>query len=118
MKRHQQIMAQGEKVYTTYPQHRGYPYCCRAFADDSSSLAPVYILVEQRFITGHDDSAEFVELINEDEKIIRSWKFEGLEPKRFENPDLYDDDCLVYYLKETLRLRVVQKTWGRNVGEV
>lgn len=50
----------------------------------------------------HDDSAEFVELIDENENIIQSWMFEAPMKKRFENPDLWDDDCLVYYLKESM----------------
>ena len=63
-------------------------------------------------------SATFIELIDEEENIIKSWEFEGPLKKRFENPDVYDDDCLVYYLKETLKLKVVQNTWGRKVGEL
>ena len=53
----------------------------------------------------------------ENENIIQSWMFEGPMKKRFENPDLWDDDCLVYYLKESMKLSVVQHTWGRKVGE-
>ncbi len=77
---------------------------------------PLHIF-EERFTTGHDDSATFIELIDENENIIQSWMFEGPMKKRFENPDLWDDDCLVYYLKESMKLNVVQHTWGRKVGE-
>ena len=65
----------------------------------------------------HDDSAEFVELIDENENIIQSWMFEAPMKKRSENPDLWDDDCLVYYLKESMKLHVVRNTCGRKVGE-
>lgn len=111
-------MKQGQWACKVYARRQGPTYCKRKFADDSASLPPAYILVEERFTTGHDDSAEFVELIDENENIIQSWMFEGTLKKRFENPNAYDDDCLVYYLKETLKLKAVQHTWGRNVGEL
>ena len=112
MSKHEEIMKQGEYVYAARARRQDWTYCNRKFADASSLLPPAYILVEDRFITGHDDSATFVELIDENENVIQSWMFEGPEPRRFEEPDLYDDDCLIYYLKETLKLPVVQNTWG------
>ena len=112
MTRYQQIMKQGARVYENYARRNGFIHCNRKFADFSSPLSPPYILLEDRFTTGHDDSALFVELINTREEILVSWKFEGPEPKRFENPDFYDYDCLVYYLKETLNLEVRQQAWG------
>lgn len=111
-------MKQGALTYAVYARRQGLTYCDRKFTDDPSTSSPAYILVENRFTTGHDDSAEFVELIDENENIIQSWMFEGPMKKRFENPDFWDDDCLVYYLKETLKLKVVQNAWGRNVGEL
>ena len=111
------IMKQGKYVYGCFSRSDGFTYCNRKFADASAKTTPVYILVEERFTTGHDDSATFVELIDENENIIRSWMFEGPLKKRFENPNLWDDDCLVYYLKESLKIPVVQNGWGRKVGE-
>ena len=115
---HDEIMKRGEYVYTVFARHNGFTYCNRKFADASSTAFPAYILVEERFTTGHDDSAEFVELIDENENIIQSWMFEGPMKKSFENPDLWDDDCLVYYLKESMKLQVVHNTWGRKAGEI
>ena len=114
---HNEIIKRGEYVYEIYARRNGLTCCNRKFADASADTSPAYILVEERFTTGHDDSATFVELIDENENIIQSWMFEGPMKKRFENPDLWDDDCLVYYLKESMKLSVVQHTWGRKVGE-
>ncbi len=69
-KHHDEIMKQGERIYAVYAHWQGFTYCNRKFADNSSTLLPAYILVEERFTTGHDDSATFVELINENENII------------------------------------------------
>ena len=112
-----EIMKQGRYVYGCGARRGGLTYCDRKFAEASAKTTPVYILVEERFTTGHDDSATFIELIDENEDIIQSWMFEGPMQKRFENPKAWDDDCLVYYLKETLKLPVVQNGWGRKVGE-
>ena len=117
MNRHDEIMKWGKYIYVSFARQDGFTYCNRKFADASSETHPAYILVEERFTTGHDDSAIFVELIDENENIIQSWMFEGSMKKSFENPDLWDDDCLVYYLKESLKLNVVQNVWGRKVGE-
>ena len=117
MNMHNEIIKRGEYVYEIYARRNGLTYCNRKFADASADTSPAYILVEERFTTGHDDSATFVELIDENENIIQSWMFEGPMKKRFENPDLWGDDCLVYYLKESMKLSVVQHTWGRKVGE-
>lgn len=110
---HEEIMKVGESIYRTNSRRQGLTYCNRKFADSSPTAAAAYILVEERFTTGHDDSARFVELIDENENIIQSWMFEGPLKKCFEDPDLWSDDCLVYYLKESLKLGVVQHTWGR-----
>lgn len=117
MNRHNDIMKRGEYVYANFARQNGFTYCNRKFVNASVTALPAYILVEERFITGHDDSAKFVELIDENENIIQSWMFEAPMKKRFENPDLWDDDCLVYYLKKSMKLHVVQNTWGRKVGE-
>ena len=117
MSRHDKIMTRGKYIYAEFARQAGFTYCNRKFADASSTAVPAYVLVEERFTNGHDDSAEFVELIDENENIIQSWMFEGAMRKSFENPDLWDDDCLVYYLKESLKLNVVQNVWGRKVGE-
>ena len=116
MQRRDAIMERGRIIYETCDR-RGYTYCSRRFADPDAALPPAYLLVEDRFTTGHDDSATFVELIDEKENILKSWMFEGPEPRCFEDPAVYDDDCLVYYLKETLKLEVVQSAWNRKVGE-
>ena len=76
MNTHDEIMKRGEYVYETYARRSGFTYCNRVFADASSTALPAYIFAEERFISGHDDSAGFVELIDENENIIKSWKFE------------------------------------------
>lgn len=118
MEHYDEIMKRGYIIYENEARLKGETYCNRKFADISDTLAPEYILVEERFTTGHDDSAEFVELIDKNENIIKSWMFDGPLVKRFQNPDIYDDDCLVYYLKETFKLRVLWDTWGRKAGEL
>lgn len=117
MKQHDEIMKQGKYIYACHSRNSGFTYCDRKFADASVKTTPAYILVEDRFTTGHDDSATFVELIDENEDILQFWMFEGPLTKRFENPNLWDDDCLVYYLKESLKIPVVQHSWGRKIGE-
>lgn len=117
MDRFNAIMEQGKYVYRCFSRNDGFTYCNRKFAEASAKTTPAYILVEERFTTGHDDSATFVELIDENENIIQSWRFEPPMIKRFENPDLWDDDCLVYYLKESLKIPVVRNGWGRKAGE-
>lgn len=112
------VMRQGALISERDARRRGFTYCDLRFADPAAAAAPAYILVEDRFITGHDDSATFVELIDENGDILISWMFEGLLPRRFRNPDLSDADCLVCYLRETYKLRVVQNTWGKPVGEI
>lgn len=112
------VMKQGALIAECYARRRGFTYCDFRFADPAAAAAPAYILVEDRFLTGHDDSATFVDLIDENGDILTSWMFEGPQPRRFGNPDLYDADCLVCYLRATYKLRVVQNTLGRPVGEI
>lgn len=69
-------------------------------------MVPAYILAESRFVSGHDDSAGFVEIIDTNDKIARRWTFYYPMTKRFEGPDLYDDDCLILYLKEAFEIPV------------
>ena len=107
MSKHDEIMKRGEFIYSVYARQNGFTYCNRKFADNSSETFPVYILVEERFITGHDDLAGFVELIDENENIIQSWKFDYPIKKRFSNPGYYDDDCLVCYLMERFNLPTI-----------
>ena len=107
MNRHDEIMKRGEYVYEMYARRKGFTYSNRVFADASSETPPAYILAEERFTTGHDDTAGFVELIDENEKIIMSWEFDYPMKKRFSDPDYYDDDCLVYYLMEKFHLPTV-----------
>ena len=107
MNRHDEIMKRGAYIYEMYARRNGYTCSNRFFADAFSKTPAAYILAEQRFTTGHDDTAGFVELIDENEKIILSWEFDYPMTKRFSNPDYYDDDCLVYYLKERFHLPTV-----------
>ena len=48
-----------------------------------------------------------MELIDGDERVVRSWKFDYPMVKRFSQPDYYDDDCLVAYLRETYKIPAV-----------
>ena len=79
----------------------------REYANASSDKPAKYISAEERFVSNHDDRAGFIEMIDADEKIIKSWKFDYPMKKRFSNPDYYDDDCLVLYLTETFHLPTV-----------
>lgn len=104
MSKRDEIMRRGEFIYSAYARQSGFTYCNRKFADSSSETVPAYILVEERFTTGHDDLARFVELIDENNNIIRSWKFDYPMENQFRDPDYYDDDCLVCYLMERFNL--------------
>jgi len=117
MDKHQQIMEQGRAIYESGSRKPLHTYCNRSFGDPNAK--PAYILVDQRFITNHDDSAIFVELIGADEKIIRSWMFEQIPcDPILRSPDFYGEDCLVYYLRETRKLDVVQQAWHRKIGAI
>jgi hypothetical protein len=117
MDKHQQIMEQGRAIYERGSRRPLHTYCNRSFGDPNAQ--PAYILVDQRFISGHDDTAIFVELIGKDETILRSWMFEDMPcSPLLRNTDFYGEDCLVYYLREILKLEVVQQAWHRKIGEL
>jgi hypothetical protein len=107
MSRYDDILQRGKDIYNLYARESGFTYCNRSFADVSSKICPAYILVEERFTTGHDDSALFVELIDENECIIQSWMFDCPVKKLFSEPDYYENDCLVYYLVKEFNLPAV-----------
>ena len=46
-------------------------------------------------------------LLDENENIIQSWKFDYPIKKRFSDPGYYDDDCLVCYLMERFNLPTI-----------
>lgn len=85
----------------------------RKYADGPAYSAAKYILAEERFITNHDDTAMFIELIDEDEKVIKSWKFDCPMKKWFSDPDYYEDDCLVFYMIEKFHLPTVGYRWPK-----
>lgn len=95
----------GKLVYVTKSPYVGIN--SRHYADTSSFHLAKYILAEERFISGHDDSAGFVEIIDINDNVVKSWKFDYPMVKRFSDPDYYDDDCLILYLKETYGLPVI-----------
>ena len=78
----------------------------RRYAENALPQTAKYILAEERFVSGHDDTAGFVELIDGEDRVVRSWKFDYPMVKRFSQPDYYDDDCLVAYLRETYGIPV------------
>lgn len=118
MDNHRQIMAEGERLYQIYSRTKHFPWSTMPLAPEGSPMEPAYILVEDRFTSGHDDSATFVELINEKEEILVSCRLEGVSRKYFDNPPFYDVDCLVYYLRETWRIPVKQCAWSGPKGQL
>ncbi len=106
MVKKESVLERGRTVYLNYENSQKMVYSNHEFADETSESIPAYILAEERFISRHDDNAGFVEILDTNDKIIRRWIFDYPMTKRFEDPDLYDDDCLILYLKETFRVPV------------
>ncbi|MDO4614846.1 MAG: hypothetical protein Q4B15_04365 [Lachnospiraceae bacterium] len=106
----EEALARGRVVMETARNETRYGELKFADADSSSPLK--LILVEERFISGHDDSAGFVDLVNEENRIVSSWMFDFPMKARFREPDTYDDDCLVLLLKEEYGLPVEQYGWS------
>ena len=102
MERKAWILSRGRDICLSHKPYTGPNN--RRYADASGA---VYILAEQRFITNHDDTAGFVELIDIRDRVVRSWKFDYPMQKRFSDPDLYDDDCLIAYLMDGFSLPLV-----------
>lgn len=101
-----EILRIGESIYcSTQNCYTGLNN--RDYADEASQAAVKYILAEERFVTNHDDTAMFIELIDGSEKVIKSWKFDYPMKKHFNDPDYYEDDCLVFFLRETFHLPTV-----------
>lgn len=107
-----EILNVGKSIYLS-PGDRYTGPNNRKYADAASQAAAKYILAEERFITNHDDTAMFIELIDEDEKVMKSWKFDCPLKKWFSDPNYYEDDCLVLYLVETFHLPTVGYRWLR-----
>ncbi len=99
------ILKRGEFIYRTKSLYTGPNN--RRYADASAPRPARYILSEQRFVTNHDDSAGFVEIIDVDDRVVKSWQFDYPMVKQFSDPDYYDDDCLILYLRETYGLPVI-----------
>lgn len=60
----------------------------------------------------------FIELIDEDEKVMKSWKFDCPLKKWFSDPDYYEDDCLVFYMTEEEFLQINWEYPGKfDVGQ-
>lgn len=105
------VLKRGEIIYNNDRCYTGPNE--RRYADEGSVAPGKYILTEERFISGHDDTAIFVEIIDADEKVMRSWKFDCPLKKYFADPDYYEDDCLIVYLMERFSLPAV----GFNIPE-
>lgn len=103
MKQKAERLERGRIIYETARPYTGPNN--RRYATEKCPAA--YIETEQRFITNHDDTAVFVELIDADERVIRSWKMDCPLTKWFSDPDYYEDDCLILYLRETFSLPVI-----------
>lgn len=106
------ILNVGKRIYYS-TQDRYESVNNRQYADASSRSPAKYILAEERFITNHDDIAMFIELIDEDEKVMKSWKFDCPMKKWFSDPDYYEDDCLVFYMTERFHLPTVGYRWPK-----
>lgn len=100
----QEILARGEEIFRTQKPYTGPNNRRYAQAPPESAK---YILTEERFTSSHDDSAVFVELIDSEDKVLRSWKFDCPVAQCFTDPELYEDDCLILYLREIYGLSVV-----------
>ncbi|MBQ7299366.1 MAG: hypothetical protein IJW77_05955 [Clostridia bacterium] len=100
------VLQQGKNVYLTCETERKRFSDHSPFAWKRSDAAPVCILAEERFITGHDDTAGFIELLDADGGVVLRWMFDFPMKERFDHPKLYDDDCLILYLHETYHLPV------------
>lgn len=107
-----EILNVGKRIYLS-PRNRYTGPNNRKYADGPAYSAAKYILAEERFITNHDDTAMFIELIDEDEKVMKSWKFDCPMKKWFSDPDYYEDDCLVFYMTETFHLSTVGYRWPK-----
>lgn len=105
MDRKTEIYNCGKRLYLSEIPYTGIN--TRKYAAAQSFQNAKYILAEERFITNHDDTARFVEVIDSDDHVIKSWKFDHPMTKHFSDPAYYDDDCLVLYLRETYRLPVI-----------
>ena len=111
------VLKIGKEIYLTEENRAKMIYSNHKFADATSNAAPAYILVEERFVSGHDDTAAFIEIIDTDGKIARRWMFSHFPlKKRFTEPALYDDDCLILYLKETYGIPVKREYGYRGYG--
>lgn len=107
-----EILNVGKSIYLS-PRERYTGPNNRKYADGPAYSAVKYILAEERFITNHDDTAMFIELIDEDEKVVKSWKFDCPMKKWFSDPDYYEDDCLVFYMTERFHLPTVGYRWPK-----
>lgn len=105
MDRKTEILNRGEHIFLTEKPYTGPNN--RRYAKSSDFRVGKYILAEQRFITNHDDIAEFVEIIDAEERVIQSWKFDVPMVKWFCDPNYFEDDCLILFLRETYGLPVV-----------
>ena len=107
-----QILEEGKRIYLS-PRNRYTGLNNRKYADEPAYSAAKYILAEERFISNHDDTATFIELIDEDEKVMKAWKFDHPMKKWFSDPDYYEDDCLVFYMTEKFHLPTVGYRWPK-----
>ena len=107
-----EILNLGKSIYLS-PRNRYTGPNNRKYTDEPGYSAAKYILAEERFITNHDDTAMFIELIDEDEKVMKSWKFDCPMKKWFSDPDYYEDDCLVFYMTERFHLPTVGYRWPK-----
>ena len=64
------ILKQGEKAYMYGGNTGKMIYSNQMFEDDTFSTTPEYFLAEERFSSGHDDTAGFVEIIDIDGKYL------------------------------------------------
>jgi len=101
------ILKRGREVYLTCENKQKMIYLNHKFADETSIAIPAFILAEERFVSGHDDTVAFIEIIDTDDKTAGRWKFSDFPlTKKFSYPNLYDDDCLILYLKGTYHIPV------------
>ena len=112
MNNRDEVLNAGKSSYLS-PRNRYTGLNNRDYTDGPAYSAAKYILAEERFITNHDDTAMFIELIDEDEQVMKSWKFDHPMKKWFSDPDYYEDDCLVFYMTETFHLPTVGYCWPK-----
>ena len=72
----------------------------REYAAEDSTAPAAYVLLDERFVTSHDDMDSFVEVIDTEERVMESYRLVACKKEVIE-PSAWTHECLAYYLSET-----------------